>query len=473
MDGHLLIDGEPVDTDERRDVTSPYDGRVVGTVAVAGVAEAERAMAIAAAALDAGPPPQHERAEALERARVLVLERAEELAQGITDEAGKPISAARTEVQRCADTLAYAAVQARTLAGSVVPMEGTASGVGKLAFTILRPKGVAVAISPFNFPLNLVAHKLAPALAAGCPVVCKPAGDTPLSALRLAAILHDAGVPGDRLQVLTGPSSEIAPVMCDHPSVGVISFTGSSQIGYQLSEDHPRVPVLLELGNTTPVIIDASADIDTAATKVAATGFGFSGQSCIAAQRVIVHTDVAAAFTDALVAATEDLGVGDPADASTVVGPVIRSDDRDRIVEWISEAVDAGAEVATGGAVRDDGVLAPTVITGATPDMKVCAEEVFGPVLAVQVVEDLDEAIAVANASRYGLQAGIFTADIDAGLAAATRLAFGGVTINESPTFRADQQPYGGMRESGNTREGPPWAIHDYVEETVVIVQRP
>jgi acyl-CoA reductase-like NAD-dependent aldehyde dehydrogenase len=465
----LLIDGERVDTDDHLDVVSPYTGEVVGRVARATAEHAERAVDRAAAAL-ASAPAQHERAAVLERARDLVVERAEDLARSIAEEAGKPITTARAEAARCADTLTFAAVETRKLAGSVVPFAASAQGAGKLGFTLLRPKGVVAAITPFNFPLNLVCHKLAPAFAAGCPVVLKPAGDTPLTAYALADLLLEAGMPAGFLHVLTGSSSEIGPVITGREEVEVISFTGSTEVGAALQERNPGKPVLMELGNNTPVIVDASADVATAAAKLAKTGYSFAGQSCISAQRVYVHQQVKDAFLDALLAEVAALRVGDPLDEETDVGPLIRPEDRDRVRDWIREAVDAGAKLRAGGEVNDDGTLQPTVLDDVTPDMKVSCEEVFGPVPAVQPVADLDEAIDLANATRYGLQAGIFTGDLSAALRAAQELRFGGVTVNESPTFRADQQPYGGVKDSGNTREGPAWSILDYLEETVVIL---
>jgi acyl-CoA reductase-like NAD-dependent aldehyde dehydrogenase len=469
----LLIDGQWVDTGKTQEVYSPYDRSVVGTVAVASADEAARAVDAAQAAHERGAPAQHERAEVLERAALLVAERSDDFARCIAEEAGKPLATAGAEVARCTETLTFAAVEARKLAGSVVPFEASSSGDGKLGFTVLHPKGVVAAITPFNFPLNLVCHKIAPAFAAGCPVVLKPAGDTPLSALLLARALADAGMPDGFLNVVVGSSSELGPAITERDEVAVITFTGSTEVGRGLAERNPHKTVLLELGSNSPVIVDETADLDLAAERLAATAYSFAGQSCISAQRVYVHQQVKDAFLDRLVQRVAALQVGDPMDRDTDVGPMIRPDDRDRVVAWIGEAVDAGAKLRLGGEVNDDGTLQPTVLDDVTPDMKVSCEEVFGPVLALQPVAGLDEAIRLSNASRYGLHAGIFTRDLDAALRAATELRFGGVTVNESPTFRADQQPYGGVRESGNTREGPAWAIHDYLEETVVIVQTP
>jgi len=470
-EGRLLVDGEWVDTDERTDVVNPYSGDVVGTVAKATAAHAEQAIDAAHAAHLRGAAPQHERAEVLERARELVRERAEDFARCIAEEAGKPITTARAEVARCQDTLLFSAVEGRKLAGTVVPYAASSAGAGKLGFTLLHPKGVVAAISPFNFPLNLVCHKLAPAFAAGCPVVLKPAGDTPLTALLLAQALLDAGMPQGFLHVLTGPSADIGPAMTGRDEVKVISFTGSTEIGRSLAKENSHKTVLLELGNNTPVIVDDTADLDLAAAKLATTGYSFAGQSCISAQRIYVHQQVKDTFLELLTEKVAALRVGDPLDEATDVGPLIRPDDRDRVLDWIREAQDAGAKLRIGGEVNPDGTLQPTILDDVTQDMKVSAEEVFGPVLVVQPVADLDEAVRLANDTRYGLQAGIFTRDLAAACRAAGQLFFGGVTINESPTFRADQQPYGGVRDSGNTREGPAWAIHDYLEETVVILQ--
>jgi acyl-CoA reductase-like NAD-dependent aldehyde dehydrogenase len=467
----LLIDGEWIATDERDEVRSPFSGDVVGSIPVATAQHADQAVDAAVAALGRGAPPQHERAEMLEKARELLGQRAEDFARCIAEESGKPVKTATAEVARAQDTLLFSAIEARRLAGTVVPFEGSSQGAGKLGFTLFHPKGVVAAITPFNFPLNLVMHKLAPAFAAGCPVVLKPAGNTPLTAYLLAETLLDAGWPKGFLNVITGVSSDVGPVMTGRPEIAVISFTGSTGVGHSLQENNPHTPVLMELGNNTPVIIDASADVELAASRLAATAYSYAGQSCISAQRVYVHQEVKDSFLEALVEKVAALKVGDPLDPDTDVGPLIRTDDRDRIVGWIQEAQEAGAKLRLGGEVNDDGTLQPAILDDVTPDMKVSREEVFGPVLAVQPVADLDEAIALANDSCFGLQAGIFTGDYSAAMRAARELVYGGVTVNESPTFRADQQPYGGVRDSGNTREGPAWSVRDYLEETVVIFQ--
>jgi len=348
-------------------------------------------------------------------------------------------------------------------------MDAAQAGEGKLAFTLREPIGIVGAISPFNFPLNLVAHKLAPALAAGCAVVLKPASQTPLSALTLAELADEAGLPAGWLNVLVGPASEIGDVLVEDERVRAITFTGSSGVGWKLRERAARKKVLLELGNATPVIVHGDADLDEAAEKLAANAFSFAGQSCISVQRIYVQKWIYEDFVARFVPKVEDLVVGDPADEETDVGPVIDSDARERILAWIDEARESGATLLTGGKVEGD-VISPTVIAHASLDLKVCREEVFGPVCVVNSYETLEEALKLANGTRYGLQAGIFTADIRVAMRAAQELEFGGVIVNEAPTFRADQMPYGGVKDSGNTREGPAYAVRELSEERVVVI---
>ncbi len=463
----LLIGGEWVETGEWIDVTSPYSGEVVGRVPKAGADEARRALDAAQAAL-AEPLPAHKRAEILVRVAGFLGRRHEEVARTICEEAGKPLKTARVEAARAMSTYTFSAVEARKLAGEVVPMDASQAGVGKLAFTLRVPIGVVGAISPFNFPLNLVAHKIAPALAAGCPVVLKPATATPLSALLLAELEQEAGLPPGWLNVLVGPAAEIGDVLVEDDRVKLISFTGSSGVGWGLAERAPKKRVRLELGNATPVVLGPGADLQEAADKLAANAFSFAGQSCISVQRIYVERDRYADFVSAFVSRVEALKLGDPADEETDVGPVIDEHNRDRILEWIRGS---GGEILTGGDVTDDGLIRPTVIGNPPPDAKVSCDEVFGPVCTVTAVDSFDEAIELANGTRFGLQAGVFTSDIRLALNAAQRLEFGGVTVNEAPTFRADQMPYGGVKDSGNTREGPAYTIREMTEERIVVLQ--
>jgi acyl-CoA reductase-like NAD-dependent aldehyde dehydrogenase len=465
----LLVDGEWIETGNWLDVLSPYDGSLVGRVAKGGAAEAQRAVDAAARAMD-DPLAAHERAAILDRTAHLVDERSEEIARTISSEAGKPMKAARVEVARATSTFTMAAVEARKLAGDVVPMDASPAGAGKLAVTLRVPIGVVGAISPFNFPFNLVAHKVAPALAAGCAVVLKPASQTPLSALLLAELETEAGLPAGWLNVVCGAASEIGDVLVADEGVALITFTGSSGVGWKLRERAPRKRVNLELGNATPVIVAADADLDDVATRLAANAFSFAGQSCISVQRIYVERDAYDAFLERFLPKVDALVVGDPADDATDVGPLIAPTERDRVLEWIEEATARGARVLTGGTL-DGELLRPTVVAEPPPDAKIACEEVFGPLCTVSPYDSLDEAIALANATRYGLQAGVFTRDVKAALHAARQLEFGGVTINEAPTFRADQMPYGGVKDSGNTREGPAYAVREMTEERLVVLQ--
>jgi acyl-CoA reductase-like NAD-dependent aldehyde dehydrogenase len=464
----LLIGGEWVETGDWVEVRSPYSGDVVGRVAKAGAGETRAAIDAAERAM-ADPLPAHKRAEILVRVVSGIARRHDEIAAQIAAEAGKPLKAAKVETSRAMSTYTFSAVEARKLAGEVVPMDAAQAGEGKLAFTLREPIGIVGAISPFNFPLNLVAHKIAPALAAGCAVVLKPAGQTPLSALTLAELEDEAGLPPGWLNVLVGPASEIGDVLVEDERVKAITFTGSSEVGWGLRERAARKKVLLELGNATPVIVQADADVEEATSKLAAHAFSFAGQSCISVQRIYVQQPAYDDFVAQFVPKVEELVVGDPADAETDVGPVIDDDARERILSWIDEARAGGAEVLAGGELEGD-LIQPTVIANAAPDLKVCHEEVFGPVCVVNRYESLDEAIELANGTRYGLQAGVFTNDVRAALTAAKKLEFGGVTINEAPTFRSDQMPYGGLKDSGNTREGPAYSVRELTEQRVVVI---
>ncbi len=466
----LPIGTERVTTDDTITVRSPYDGAELGTVPSCGPEHVERPVAVATGVRhDAFAA--HERAEVLDVAARLLAERAEDFARTLAGESAKPIRTARSEVARSVSTFGFSAAEARKLAGEMVPMGASSTGEGKLGFTLRVPIGVIGAITPFNFPLNLVAHKVAPAIAAGCPVVLKPASQTPLSAIALAELLLDeCGLPPGWLNVVTGSGSTVGDAIVTQDDIAYLSFTGSPEVGWGLKEKAPRKKVNLELGNNAPLIIEPSGDWEAAAAKVEVAGFSHAGQSCISTQRLLVHRDVVDAFTDALVTRVKGLAVGDPMDDATAVSSLISTDDRDRVKSWIDEAVADGATVAGGGEVEENAVL-PTVLTDVTPDMKVSSAEVFGPVVGIQAYDTLDEALALANDTRYGLQAAIYTSNLSDAFRAARTLDFGGVLVNEVPTFRTDQMPYGGVRDSGNTREGPAYAVREMTEDRPVVIQ--
>ena len=465
----ILVDGEWYETGETLDVRSPFDGSVVAQVAYGGAADARRAIDAAAKAMKT-PVPAHERAAVLDRLAAILRDRRDEFARTIAQEAGKPFATAQAEADRAVQTVLFSAVEARSLGGEVIGMDAHPAGSGHAGLVMRLPIGVVGAISPFNFPLNLVAHKIAPAFAAGCAVVLKPAGATPLSALLLAQAFEDAGQPAGWLNVVVGKSSEIGDAMIEDERVRLITFTGSSAVGWKLRERASRKKVSLELGNSTPVIVLADADLDKAATAVATHGYSFAGQSCISVQRVYVEDSAYDAFVEKVRPKVEALVTGDPLDPQTQVGPVIDEGNRNRILEWVKEAVSGGAKLLTGGETDAAGLLRPTLLGDVDLDMKVACDEVFGPVVTLARVRDLDEAVEKANGTGYGLQAGIFTSNISKALQATRVLDFGGVTVNEAPTYRADQMPYGGVKESGNTREGPRYAVHEMTEPRLVVI---
>ena len=465
----LRIGGDRVTTDDVLDVTNPYDGSVVGRVHRGDEGHLDAAIE-AANTVMAAPMPTHQRAAVLDEAARLLEADADRFARIVASEAAKPWGTAAGEVNRGVDTLRFSAAAARTFSGDVVPMDASTAGEGKVGFTKRVPAGVVAAITPFNFPLNLVLHKLAPSIAAGCAVVLKPASATPLAAHAIVDLLVEAGMPEGWINVVPCPGST-AMHMVEHDDVAVVSFTGSREIGWKIREAAPRKRVGLELGNTSPLIVASDADLATVAEKVKGAGFKHAGQSCISTQRLLVHADVADDFAKLLVDQVASLKVGDPLDEDTDVSQLIDEGERDRVKDWVDEAVEGGATVLAGGEVVD-GILQPTVLGDVEQDMKVCREEIFGPVVTLQTWTDLDEALAMANDTTYGLQAAIFTQDISAALRAADTLRFGGVMINEVPTWRTDQMPYGGEGDSGNTREGPLWAMRELLTTERLIVMQ-
>ena len=465
------VAGGAVTGTESSEVSSPFSGERIGAVPLLGDADVDTAVAAARRALREQPLQPWQRAEILDRAAQHLRARQREFAEIIAHEAAKPIKTAMVEADRAAGTFTFAATEARKLAGEVVPVAAAPGGDTKVAYTMRVPIGVVGAISPFNFPLNLVAHKLAPAIAAGCPVVLKPAGQTPFSAIALAWLLiEECGLPPEYLSVVTGPGSVVGNALVDSDDVALITFTGSPEVGWGIKARAPRKHVGLELGNNAPVIIAEDGDWKKAADKIKVAGFSHAGQSCISTQRILVHSSVSAEFTDYLASHVSSLVVGDPLDESTDVSALISRGERDRVKGWVDDAVSQGGRVVTGGEIDANGVLEPTVIADAKPDMLVCVKEVFGPVVAIQSIDSVDEGLKLANDTAYGLQAAIFTQNIATAFEAVNTLDFGGVLVNEVPTWRADQMPYGGIRDSGNTREGPAYSIREMTETRLVVI---
>ncbi|MFW5921203.1 MAG: aldehyde dehydrogenase family protein [Polyangiales bacterium] len=457
------VAGEEITTEKSVEVRSPFDGALVGEVPLCDEGHVDRACRAAAAALSRESFPQHTRAEVLERAAALLRGRTEDFARRITAEGGKPIRTARAEVARCIDTLVFSAVEARTLCGEMVPMDASQAGAGALGFSLRVPLGVVAAITPFNFPLNLVAHKVAPAIAAGCPVVLKPAPQTPLTGIDFVALLREAGMPADWVSVVTDAGTEAGAPLVAHDTPKMVTFTGSAGVGWHIAGAAPKKRIALELGSNAPVIVEPDADLEEVARKVRAAGYGHAGQSCISVQRVIVHQQVHERFVEALREEVRSLAVGDPSDEGTDVGPLIRRRDAERVGAWIREAAEGGGTLVTGGEV-DGSLVQPAVVDGPPDDSKLWREEVFGPVVGVRSYARFDDALKMANDSGLRLQAGVFTRDIRKAMDAVRSLDFGGVLVNQIPTTRVDQQPYGGVAEAGNTREGPAWAVREMTE---------
>jgi acyl-CoA reductase-like NAD-dependent aldehyde dehydrogenase len=423
------IGGDWITGSETHKIQSPYDGRVIGLVPALTAADVASAVETAKTALVEKPLAQWRRAQILDLAARALAERAEEFARCIAVEAAKPIRTARLEVQRAISTFSFSAGVARSLTGETVPLEAAAAGEGKIGFVLRVPVGVVAAIAPFNFPLNLVAHKVAPAIAAGCPVVLKPAGPTPFSSILLAQLLlEQCGLPAGFLQVVTGSGEVLGNALVDHDDVALISFTGSPKVGWSIRSRAPRKRVGLELGNNAPLIVEPDGDWRAAVEKVRVAGFSHAGQSCVSTQRLLVHSDIAQDMVDDLTEAIKTLVVGDPLDEGTDVSALISHAERDRVLAWVREAEADGARVTTGGELSADGVLRPTLVVEARPDMKICSQEVFGPVVAVTTYEDFDEALRLANDTQYGLQAGVFTRNLGTALKAAHNLDFGGVS---------------------------------------------
>ena len=451
-------------------VTNPWDDSVVGTTWLASEAQVEEAVAAAVAA--AGTMrglPAYERGAILAKASAVIGRRRTEIGRALAGEAGKPIRDALTEVDRAAQTFHVASEEARRIGGDVIPLDLAPHGRGRIAILRRFPIGPVAAISPFNFPLNLSAHKLAPAIAAGNPIVLKPATKTPLSALFLASVLEEAGLPKGALSVLP-MSRQLGDRLVTDERFKLLTFTGSSSVGWAMKARAGKKKVILELGGNAGVIIDESADIEWAAKRVATGGFAYAGQSCISVQRVFVHESVYEGFAANLVARVESLVVGDPLDGATDIGPMIEAGEVDRIESWVKEAVADGARVLTGGTRVGRSAYAPTVLDGVPEAAKVCAQEVFAPLVALYRFSNFTDAVAAVNRSHYGLQAGVFTTSLPHTLLAFDRIEAGGVIINDVPTWRIDHMPYGGVKDSGVGREGPRYTIEEMTELKLLVI---
>ena len=455
------------------DVVHPWDGRRVATVSLPTDAQIEEAVAAAdRVRAELAATPAHVRASALAHVSARLAERAEEVALLLVEENGKPLKWARGEVARAVSTFRWAAEEARRFSGDLQRLDTDAAGEDRLAVVRRRPRGPVLAIAPFNFPLNLVAHKVAPSLAVGAPVLIKPAPSTPLSSLLLGELLAETALPEGSWSVLPVPNDRMPALVAD-PRLPVVSFTGSGPVGWSIRDAVPRKHVVLELGGNAAAVVCADwssdDDLDRAAERIAVFGTYQAGQSCISVQRVLVDRAVYDRFLPRLLDRISALAVGDPRDEKTDVGPLVDEAAAARVGDWVDEAVRAGAVLRAGG-VRDGATYAPTVLTDVPAGSRVWEEEVFGPVLAVVPADGVGDAFAAVNASRYGLQAGVFTHDLQVAFRAARELEVGGVVVGDVPSYRADQMPYGGVKESGSGREGLRSAMEDLTEETVLVL---
>ena len=464
------LNGTWTSLDQSMNVLNPFDGSVVDSVPVATASDVQNALT----GLEQGARTMKQlaiwrRAEILIRAAEKIRDQEKRLAELITREEGKAIRESRAEVRRSATTMQLSGEQARQLTGEVVPLDATPGGEGKLGFTLRVPCGIVAAITPFNFPLNLVCHKVGPAIAGGNAILIKPASDTPLSALALVEILLDSGLPEDALACVTGSGSMLGKAICSDDRIRKISFTGSAKVGKQICQMAGIKRITMELGSNSPLIVLPDADLNQVSKVIVSNGFANAGQVCISAQRIITTKQVHDALMEHVVPMIDRIATGDPLDKNTRMGPMVREADAERVESWISEAVNHGAVIRAGGG-RSSAMHQPTLVDGANSKMKIVDQELFGPAVAVIQVNQVDDAIRIANESRFGLSAGVFTQDIGAAIKFARQIESGNIHINWGPQWRADGMPYGGLKESGIGKEGPKYAIEEMTETKMVII---
>ncbi|MFJ6211357.1 aldehyde dehydrogenase family protein [Lysinibacillus sp. NPDC092081] len=472
MRKNLFINGDWVEAAEYTELCSPYSSEIIAEIPKANVEEVEAALVAADAARKTmANMPLYKRAIILEKLASLLEARAEEAAELIALEAAKPISTAKAEVQRTIQTYKFAAEEAKRIHGETIPVDAAPGGDGRIAYTVREPLGIVAAITPFNFPMNLVAHKVGPAIASGNTIVLKPASQTPLTSYFIGELLVEAGLPKGALNIVTGAGSLIGNKLVTDNRVKKISFTGSPAVGIGIRNQAGLKKVTLELGSNAAVIIDENVNIDKLIPRVVSGAFAFQGQVCISVQRIYVHEKMYDLFVDKFVAATKELKLGDPLDPTTDVSALISPQDVKRTLSWIEEAKRQGAIIATGGE-SEGNILQPTVLLNVKPEQKVSCQEVFAPIVSIMKFTSIQEAFDQVNDSKYGLQAGIYTDNIHVALQATQKLQVGGVIINDIPTFRLDHLPYGGVKESGMGREGLKYAIEEMTEMKLVVINQ-
>jgi len=464
----MLIGGHWLPAEESFEVTNKYNGELLGRVPTCDKEIFEMAVRAAQDGLETlSSTPSYERARILSKTSQLIESVREDLAELIAQEAGKPIKQALVEVERAVQTFQFASEEAKNIHGETVPMDAALGSEGKVGFYLRFPAGIVGAITPFNFPLNLAAHKVAPAIAAGCSVILKPSSLTPLIAIKLGEIMQEAGLPAGGLNIVFGSGDTVGSWIVTDPRIALISFTGSPPVGKKIKESSGLKKVVLELGSNSAVIVDNSADLESAVGLCVKGGFNFAGQSCISVQRIYVHKQIFDKFTESFLSEVKKLNVGNPSNKDTDVGPMITETEARRIETWVREAVSQGAKILIGGK-RQSQFFQPAVLTDVKADMKVVANEVFAPLVSLIPFADFEEALNLVNDSVYGLQAGIFTRDIQKAFAAVKKLKVGGVMINDVSTYRADHMPYGGVKESGLGREGVKYAVEEMTDIKMV-----
>jgi acyl-CoA reductase-like NAD-dependent aldehyde dehydrogenase len=464
-----LIGGKWEEGSASLEVTNKHSGEIIGSVPLTDKQSFERTILAARDGFSRiSSMPAYQRSAVLQRTSERIEEQKDQITRIIAAEAGKAWKHARAEVERAVQTFKFASEEAKSIHGETVPMDASVGGERRIGFYLRFPVGIVGAISPFNFPLNLVAHKVAPAIAAGCSVVLKPASMTPLTSLKLGEIMMEAGLPDGALNVIVGPGSTVGNWLVADERVSMITFTGSPPVGRDIKSKSGLKKVTLELGSNSACIIDESADLDLAVPRCIVGSFAYAGQVCISVQRIYIHRKVYDEFTKRFVQGTQRLKLGDPVAPETDVGPMITEEDAKRTESWVNEAVSGGAEILIGGK-RERNLYHPTVLAKLKPDMKVMAIEVFAPVVCLVPFDDFSDAVRMADDSVYGLQAGVYTSDIEKAFEAVKGIRVGGVIVNDVPTYRADQMPYGGVKESGMGREGLKFAVEEMTDIKMVV----
>jgi len=465
----IFLAGDWVDKPKKIEVRNPFDNSVIDAVPKADAGDLEKALAFAQrGAKVMAKLSSYERWKILRKAADLMAARNAELGQIISKEEGKIIAEGRGEASRAVETIMGSAEEAKRIHGETIPLDADPTGSKKLGFTLRVPCGVVAAIAPFNFPLNLVAHKVGPALAAGNTVIVKPASDTPLSALRLTEILLESGLPPEGIQCITGPGGEIGDALVADRRVRKVTFTGSREVGDRICHTAGIKKVTMELGSNSPVIIMPDADLEKVAATVAVTGYGNAGQTCISTQRVLTAKKVYGDFLAALKPRVEALTAGNQLDEKSKVGPMVKESEAVRVDAWIKEAVAGGARLVTGGG-RRGAIYMPAVVADVKPNMRISRDELFGPAVAVTPFDTIEEALALANDSLYGLAAGIFTENVEWAMKFAREAEAGNLHVNWGSQWRVDLMPYGGLKDSGFGKEGPRYAVEEMTELKMVV----